>query len=124
MNTHKDIHKKNRLESKIQQEINSMFRKGLQDQRLRFVSITKVELNHDYSFAKIFWDTFDSTKVPEVEKAVESSKGKIRCLLAPTLKIRQVPQLHFEYDSQYEAELEITKLLEKEAQEGKFPAKT
>jgi ribosome-binding factor A len=120
MNQRKDVHKKDRLVTKIQQEINMMFRKVFEDQRLKFVSVTKVELNQDYSRAKIFWDTYDSSKVTEVEKAMEASKSRIRCLLAPKLKIRQVPELAFYYDSQYEAEQSITKILQAEQQLGKY----
>lgn len=108
--------KKAKYEEQLLNEINQFLRKVIADSRLMFVSITRVELNKDYSYAKVYWDTFDVQKRGEIKKAIEGVTGKIRTLLAKVLKVRQVPSLTFVYDSQYESELEISKLLESETQ--------
>ena len=107
----KDNLKKERYEGRIQNEVNTFLRNNLTDPRLKFVSITKVELNNDYSMAQVYWDLFDSSKRGDVKKAMTKIAGKVRKMLADRLTVRQVPQINFVYDSQYEDEQKIIELL-------------
>jgi len=109
------------MQDKIMNQVNSILR-NLSDVRLQFVSVTKVELNNDYSQAKLYWDTFDSSKRGDAKKALESVVGKVRTLLAAALKLRHVPSLLFCYDSQFEEESKIVDILKEEAKEGKLPS--
>jgi len=102
-----------KLEEKILHEINSLLRSGVSDLRVQFMSVTRVELNNDFSLAKVYWDTFDSSKRGDSKKAIKGMSGKLRAKLAQSLKIRHTPQLDFIYDSQFEDELKITELLKK-----------
>ncbi len=110
--------KKDIFQEEILAQINQSFRQ-LNDKRLTFVSVTKVELTPDCKIAKIFWDTYDSSKRGDATKAIESVKGKLRAILATNIKSRQIPSLHFEYDGQYEAEQKITDILKDEHRQGK-----
>lgn len=103
--------KKEKLQDQILAEINRILRTETSDQRLRFVSITKVEVNKDYSVAKVFWDTFDSSKRGDAKEALSKSGGRIRSLLAGILTLRKVPAITFEYDNRFEAEQYITDIL-------------
>jgi ribosome-binding factor A len=103
---------KEMYQEKIQNEINMMLRREISDPRLMHISITRVDLNQDYSHAKIYWDTFDASKRGDAKKAIEGIDKKMRALLAKTLNVRHTPSLSFYYDSQFEDELKITKLLQ------------
>ena len=103
--------KKKQYEVRILGEINNVLRFRLSDKRLRFVSATKVELTPDYSMAFVYWDTFDPSKRGESKRAVGGIAGKMRTLLAQTLKVKHMPQLQFRYDERYESEKTITELL-------------
>jgi ribosome-binding factor A len=92
-------------------EINSLLRRGINDPRLQFVSITKVELSPDYSYANCFWDTFNAHTRGDAKLAINEAKGRIRSELAKVLEVRHVPSLTFEYDNQFEEEQKITKLI-------------
>ena len=107
-------HSKLKYEELVRNAINSAFRRDLNDPRLTFVSITRVELSEDYANAKVWWDTFDSSKRGEIKEAIDHLKGKLRTLLAGRLEVRHVPELHFVYDSQYEDEKKIEQLLKGE----------
>ena len=63
-------HKKQIMQDKILNHANTILR-SLSDSRLQFVSITKVELNNDFSMAKLFWDTYDSSKRGETLNSTE-----------------------------------------------------
>ena len=111
--------KKIKYEERLMNEINSIFRTHFSDSRFKFVSVTKVEISPDYSHAKVYWDTFDSTKRGDIKEALGHVTGKLRTLLASELKVRAVPTLQFYYDSQFESEQHIASILEAEARIGK-----
>ena len=106
--------KKVKFEEMIQNEINSILRYELNDARLTFVSITKVELTADFSEAKVYWDTFDRSQRGDCKQAIELVNKKIRSLLASRIKVRHTPALHFFYDTQFEDESKIDAILEEE----------
>ena len=110
--------KKEKYQEGLIKEINLIFRSEIKDSRLTFVSITKVELNSDYSVAKVYWDTFDSSKRGDAKKALDNVTGKVRSLLASRLKARHTPQIEFYYDSQFESEKNIDHLLSSESAKG------
>lgn len=115
----KKTFKKDKYEERILAEVNSLLRSKVSDPRLQFVSITKVELNKDFSVAQVYWDTFESSQRGDAKKAMESARGKLRSLLAQNLSVRAVPQLEFFYDSQFESEQVIEKILASEQEKGK-----
>jgi ribosome-binding factor A len=105
------VSSKDLFQDKIRNEISLMLRREIADPRLTMISITRVELNQDYSVAKVYWDTFDASKRGDAKKAIDGLKGKMRSLLAKNLDVRHTPILEFFYDSQFEDELKITQLL-------------
>ena len=107
----KNSFSKEKFEERILHEVNSALRKDFADPRLVMVSATHVELNKDYSQAKVYWDTFDSSKRGDAKLAIENITSKMRSKLASTLNVRHTPQIKFIYNSQFEDELSIIKLL-------------
>ncbi len=102
------------FEERIKNEINSLLRRELKDPRLSLMSVTRVELNQDYSVATVYWDTFDSAKRGDIKTAIEGTTGRMRSLLAKNLKVRHTPELTFVYDSQFEDEARIERLLKED----------
>lgn len=115
----KKTFKKDKYEERILAEVNSLLRAKVNDPRLQFVSITKVELNRDFSVAQVYWDTFETSQRGDAKKAIESARGKLRSMLAQSLNVRAVPQLEFLYDAQYESEQAIEQILASEQEKGK-----
>jgi ribosome-binding factor A len=111
--------KKDQYEQEIQKEVNNYLRTSADNRHLSFVSVTKVELSPDFSYATLFWDTFDPSKRGDITKAMESSLGRIRKHLADNLKVRHTPSLSAKYDSQFEDEQAIDDLLQNERDKGK-----
>lgn len=106
------VSSKELFQEKIRNEISLMLRREISDPRLTMISITRVELNKDFSQAKIYWDTFDSSKRGDAKKAIDGVSKRMRSLLAKNLDVRHTPELYFYYDSQFEDELKITQLLQ------------
>lgn len=111
--------KRDKYEDRILGEANSILRSKISDARLQFVSITKVELNKDYSVATLYWDTYNADSRAGAQEAIDSIAGRVRTLLAKSLDVRAIPSIEFKYDSQYEAEQAIDELLKRESEEGR-----
>lgn len=111
--------KKEQYENQMKDELNLLLRTGMKNTNLSFVSITRVEINADYSIATAYWDTFDLAKRGTIKEALEGAVGKMRTHLANTLKIRHTPIIKVRFDSSFEDEAEITNLLEEEKKEGR-----
>ncbi|MBF0206184.1 MAG: 30S ribosome-binding factor RbfA [Oligoflexia bacterium] len=114
MNNQKNKFKKEKYQEEIMQLVSSFMRRQLSDTRLTFISITKIELNNDYSEAKIYWDTHDNSKRGDAKHALDGIISKIRRHLASSLKVRQIPLLNFVYDAQFDCERKIEALLKEE----------
>ena len=98
---------------------NSFLRSGTHSAALSMASITKVELSSDYSMATLYWDTFDPSRRGDIKKSIDKIAGKMRSHLARELKVRHTPSVTFKYDSQYEDESVIDKILQEEKDQGK-----
>ncbi len=112
-------YKKEKYGERILNELNAILRREISDSRLKFASITKVELNCDCSTAKVYWDTFDANKRGEIKKAMQSAEGRMRSLLCKALQVRTVPVIELIYDSQFEEEQKISEILNDEEKIGK-----
>lgn len=110
--------KKEKYEERLLNEINSLLRSHTKDDRLRKVSVTKVELSPDFSYATVSWDTYDSGTRGDAKIAIEASKGHLRSELAKVLEVRHVPSLSFIYDNQFEEEKKIMDLINKDLNKG------
>lgn len=110
--------KKEKYEERLLNEINGLLRSNVKDDRLRKVSVTKVELSPDFSYATISWDTYDAGTRGDAKIAIEASKGHLRSELAKVLEVRHVPSLSFVYDNQFEEEKKIMDLINKDRNIG------
>lgn len=100
-----------KYEERVRDEINLALRREFTDPRLVNVSVTHVELTQDYSHAKVYWDTFNSATRGDAKEAIESTAGKMRKILASKMEVRHTPEIHYIYNSQFEDESKISKLL-------------
>lgn len=100
-----------KYEERVRDEINLALRREFTDPRLSNVSVTHVELTQDYSHAKVYWDTFNTAKRGDAKEAIEATAGRMRKMLASKMEVRHTPEIHYHYNSQFEDEIKITKLL-------------
>lgn len=100
-----------KYEERVRDEINLALRRDFTDTRLMNVSVTHVELTPDYSHAKVYWDTFNVHTRGDAKEAIEATAGRMRKLLASKMEVRHTPEIHYIYNSQFEDENKISKLL-------------
>jgi ribosome-binding factor A len=106
-----------KYEERVRDMINSALRREFADPRLVNVSVTHVELTQDYSHAKVYWDTFNASTRGDAKEAIEATAARMRKLLASKMEVKHTPEIHYLYNSQFEDESKISKLLKDSSDE-------
>ncbi len=112
----KDYPRSRRIAEQIQRELSDIIRLELKDPRVGMITITDVEVTSDHEHAKVFFTQLgnlaaDADHAP-VKHALEHAAGFLRSELAHRMRLRIVPQLHFEYDESIERGVRLSKLID------------
>ncbi|MCK9471465.1 MAG: 30S ribosome-binding factor RbfA [Bacilli bacterium] len=104
--------KQERLERILEREISNIIRTEVKDDRLKFVTITKVSLTNDLSLGTVYYTVIgnDEQKVATSDNLLDA-KGFIRSSLSKKLEIRKTPDLRFKYDESLEQGERIEQIL-------------
>lgn len=103
----------------LRKEISIILHNELNDPRLGFVTITRVELTPDFKFAKIFFSVLGKDEdYKKTKQALDSALGFIRRLIAQRINLRFTPELIFKEDRSTEHSIRMQKVLD-EIAEGK-----
>lgn len=101
-----------RVNEQIKREIGVIIQKELADPRLRFVTITNVDVSRDLRTAKVYFSALGENSVAEAaKKALESAAGTIRRYVGGHIKMRYTPELHFIYDRSVEFSARVEQTL-------------
>jgi ribosome-binding factor A len=96
----------------IQRVISDLLQRELQDPRLGFVTVTRVEMSPDLKLGRVFVSVLGSDE--EHKKSIEAlqhAKGFIRKSLAERLNLRYTPDLVFKDDRSMERAEEVFRIL-------------
>ena len=105
-------YKQERLEKIIEKEISNILQSETKDERLKFVTITKVSLTGDLSIATVYYTVLGTDSQKEATtKNLLNAKGFIRSTLGGALDIRRIPDLKFKYDNSQETGDRIEQIL-------------
>ena len=104
-----------RVENLVRDTISEMIMKGMiKDPRISsLVSISRLEISKDLSFAKVFISGFENEKkIKSSVDGLNSAAGFIQRNLGKHMHTRTTPRLKFIYDSSIRDGFEMTKKLE------------
>lgn len=91
-----------RLEKIIEREIGTILLNS-KDERLRFVTVTKVALTNDASIATVYYTVLgNKEQIESTKENLENAVGYIRSSLGKSLEIRKIPELRLKYDESME----------------------
>lgn len=97
----------------IKREVSSIIHDELQDPRLGFVTIMRVELTPDLRYAKIFFSVLgDDKQYKKTGEALDSALGYIRKLIGERVKLRFVPEISFKEDKSSQYSIKIQEVLD------------
>lgn len=102
-----------RYNSQFAREISYILQTEVQDQNIKFVTVTGCEITNDLSFAKVYVTVFDKEKKDVTMESLERAKSFIRGELSKRIEIRHTPELRFVFDESIEYGNRIEKVLEK-----------
>ena len=102
-----------RLSNMLQREISQIIMTEVKDEDLKFITITKVDLSSDLSYAKVYFQTLNEDK-EKIIKEINNASGFIRnILMKRKIEIRTMPELKFIYDESTEYGNKIDDIIEK-----------
>lgn len=108
-----------RVEDQIQRELSEILRSQLKDPRVGMITLTAVEVSPDLGHAKVFFTTLAQAQaLSQTEEGLRRAAGFLRSALGQRLKIRNIPELHFQYDASVERGMRLAHLID-EAVSGK-----
>lgn len=106
------IQRAQRVAETIHKEISSLLIKGLKDPRIGFVTITSVDVTSDLRQARVYYTLMGSQDGrKETQAGLNSCASYIRQQLGRQLRLRFIPEIHFEYDASFDYGQNIEKLL-------------
>ena len=102
-----------RVNRLIQRKVAKLLLEQSHDSRLSDVTITDVSVNRDTTRAEVYYSIIGSEEeVEEVQEALDGAAGWLRAEIAPTLRLRNIPELIFIHDMSLEKGERIDELLE------------
>ena len=105
--------RQDKVQEALKRQISSIIHDELNDPRLGFVTVTKVELTKDLRFAKVFYSVLGKEKdCAKTKQALDSGLGFIRKLIAQRMQLRLTPDIQFKEDKSSQYSLRIQQVLE------------
>lgn len=119
----KEFSRTQRIGDQMQRELAQLIQREVKDPRLGLITITAVEVSRDLSHAKIFITVMGKDDDQDAVKAnlriLNDAGGFLRMQLGKAMKLRTVPQLHFNYDASVRRGVELTSLIERAVAEDR-----
>lgn len=101
-----------RIEKIIERELVSILFDS-SNNKLKFVSITKVSLTNDLSIATVYYTVLGNEgEINSTKEDLEKAKGYLRSTLARKLDLRKTPELRLKYDESLAYGNHISEILE------------
>ena len=109
----REFGREERVGAELHRELALILRDEVRDPRLNRVTIQEVRVVRDLSHARVFFTLMESDQAKSVEKALNKAASFLRRRLGEVVKLRTIPQLHFEYDQSLEHGMRLTSLIDK-----------
>jgi len=88
-----------RLQAQIQARIAELLLRELQDPKLGMVTISRVELDKEFTQARVYWSVLgDQHQRAHTDRALQRARGFVQREVGHTLATRTVPHLEFVFD--------------------------
>ncbi len=111
-----------RVAEQIHRELAELIRLEIKDPRVRWVTLTGVEVTPDYAHAKVFFTTLtDSVQQEEIADGLRRSSSFLRRELGRRIKIHHIPDLHFVYDVSVERGVQLSQLIDEAVSQTALP---
>jgi len=101
-----------RISEIILRKLAQVIQQEITDPRLpSFITISAVQVTKDLGHAKVYFTAFND-KPEETAAILNAAASYLRTILAKTVTLRTVPQLHFVYDESIEYGKRLSRLID------------
>ena len=107
----KSFHRTDRVSAQLRRELGAIVHSAVREHGLPSVSVSDVEVTRDLAHAKVFVTALQAERSAEAVKALKTIAPELRYALGRAMKLRHVPELHFQYDDSVDRGERINKLL-------------
>ncbi len=96
----KEFDRTERIGAEMRRELAAILRDEVRDPRLRQVTIQEVRVSRDLSWAKVYFTCFPLDEGSQEQAQLLNGRlaSFLRAQLAQRIRLRIIPQLHFEHD--------------------------
>ena len=103
-----------RVSAQLRRDLGELVHAAVRDHGLPSISVSDVEVTRDLAHAKVFFTALDQTRSKEALKALKELSRELRFELGRRVRMRIVPELHFQYDDSVDRGERIDTLLRSE----------
>jgi len=101
-----------RVGEQIRQELTMILAREVHDPGIGFVTLTRVKVSPDLQVARVYYTLMGDEKARrDTKRALERAVPFLRHQLASRVRLRRVPELHFQFDEAIEKQDRIEKIL-------------
>jgi ribosome-binding factor A len=108
----RDFSRSERVAGTIRRELAQLIQLELKDPDVGFVSLSDVEVSRDLAHARVFVTVFEPERAAASLRALNKAAGYLRRRLGQEMRIRSVPELHFEHDASVETGQQMDSLID------------
>ena len=101
-----------RFESDILRYLSDIIRNETNDELLKTLTITSVDLSTDWSYCKVYYTSLSNLDKKVLDKEVNEASSFLRGKLSDVLDIRHTPILKFIYDESLDYEKRIEEIID------------
>ena len=108
----RDFKRSDRVAGSLLRELAQLIQMEVKDPEVGFIGLSDVEVTRDLSHAKVYVTVFEPEKAASSLKALNKASGYLRKRLGQEMRIRSVPELHFQHDASVETGHRIDNLID------------
>ena len=112
----REFNRTDRVGAQLQRELADLIGNELGDNRLKMVTVQEVRVVRDFSHATVFFTILGNLlDRKETSSVLNGAAGYLRRELGRRVRMRTVPQLHFQYDESVERGARLSELIDEAA---------
>ena len=108
----REFNRSERVAGSLRRELAKLIQMEVKDPEVGFVSLSDVEVTRDLAHARVFVTVFETDKAASSLRALNRAAGYLRRRLGQEMRIRSVPELHFQHDASVETGQRMDSLIE------------
>ena len=114
-----DFARHDRVAGLLRRELATLIWAEVKDPRLGPMSVSDVVVTRDLAHAKVFVTSSEPGTMPDTLKVLGKAAGFLRSRLGKSLKMRHIPELHFNHDDSIERGAHMDTLIEQAIADNK-----